>query len=291
MFYEGSASGLLRMPLELNSFSSSTIPIVPADFFTEIERYDADDACLVGSITLDGTVIKNRNKECTRLVGHADDMQTANVTTYRSLVYHTIDGIMHHTSPTTEELNAAKNNGVTPNLAIDMVRYMEFVTPKGNIARITYPNFYTAPITTIEDTRAWLKTQSENQWKAVLEQENASSISESHRIIAEQYLSARPLSGDIPDWNQFISDEMIVQILQAKNWLHPDVTLKYQQAVESMLSYSHENPDGNRVHDTPKIPETPGQDYEIAYLGLTSFVPLQENADDEYNSIQANYNQ
>ena len=289
VFYEGAELGLIKPEY---AFSSSTIPIVPNDFFTEAELYDRDDACLVGSLTLDGVAVKTRDEACIGLVGHGEDATMGDMTTYRSVVYHTIDGIMHHTSPTPEELSAAATNGVTPNLAIDMVRYMEFVTPGGNIARITYPNFYSAPITSIADTREWLRAESERQWQGVLAAENATTISDSHRMIAQQYLSARPLSGEVPDWNAFITDDMIVQILQAKNWLHPDVTLKYQQAVESMLSYSHEHPDRDPLHYTPKIPEIPGQDYEIAYLGLTPLVPLAENNhDDEYNAIQSIYDQ
>ena len=61
---------------------------------------------------------------------------------------------------------------------------------------------------------------------------------------------------------------MIVKILQAKNWLHPDISKKYKQAIEAMLSYSH----GASGSLTPSVlpPQIPSlsQEYEIAYLGL-----------------------
>jgi hypothetical protein len=58
--------------------------------------------------------------------------------------YHTIPSLLRHVSPTSAEIEAAKNTNITPSLPIDMVRYVEFLTPKGNIARINYPNFFTA---------------------------------------------------------------------------------------------------------------------------------------------------
>lgn len=63
---------------------------------------------------------------------------------------------------------------------------------------------------------------------------------------------------------------MVLKILQAKHWLHPDTSLKYRQAIEAMLSYSHENTSVTPLVDNPpKIP-SPSTEYEIAYLGLPS---------------------
>ncbi len=38
--------------------------------------------------------------------------------------------MMKHVSPTPAELSAAESNGATPSLAIDVVRSVEFLTPK-----------------------------------------------------------------------------------------------------------------------------------------------------------------
>ncbi len=61
---------------------------------------------------------------------------------------------------------------------------------------------------------------------------------------------------------------MIEKIIQAKNWLHPDISIKYKKALESMLSYSHVNTSVTPLVETaPAIPSTT-EEYEIAYLGL-----------------------
>ena len=51
-------------------------------------------------------------------------------TLYRNFDYHTIPSMMKHVSPTPSELAAAEQNGATPSLAIDVVRSVEFLTPK-----------------------------------------------------------------------------------------------------------------------------------------------------------------
>gem|GEM_PF-5380524 len=60
--------------------------------------------------------------------------------------------------------------------------------------------------------------------------------------------------------------------------MNPDVTTKYKKAIETTLSYSHEYISGSLLNP-PKIPN-PASSYEIAYLGLTPFIPNSEsNAD------------
>lgn len=90
------------------------------------------------------------------------------------------------------------------------------------------------------------------------------------------------------DWNQYVSDEFIVKVLQAKNWLNPDVTVKYKQAIETSLSYSHEYPGQPEYASPPKLP-TLSDSYEIAYLGLTSFFPSSTD-NSEVNQIENDYN-
>lgn len=51
-------------------------------------------------------------------------------TIYHDRAYHTIPSLMKHVSPTPDELSAAEKNGTTPSLAIDIVRSVEFLTPK-----------------------------------------------------------------------------------------------------------------------------------------------------------------
>lgn len=92
-------------------------------------------------------------------------------TVYRNYRYHTIPSLMRHVSPTPTELAAAENNPATPSLAIDVVRSLEFLTPKGARAKLTYPNLFDAPSTSIADVRAWLKNISDSDWNAIISQE------------------------------------------------------------------------------------------------------------------------
>lgn len=83
---------------------------------------------------------------------------------------------------------------------------------------------------------------------------------------------------------------MIIQVLQAKRWLRPDVTEKYQELIESMLSYSRTLPaPEDPIKNVPKTPPNDSADYEIAFLGLSQFVPKEEATDENISQIQATY--
>lgn len=170
--------------------------------------------------------------------GGAEGGEVIDTSEYVSVSYHTLEGILRHISPTDAEIAAAKSSGATPSLPIDTIRYVEFVTPKGNIARIHYPNFFQTPATDIASFRAWLSDISRNDWNSIIAQENATNLSP-EQIQAKQYLGGNGSIPGIPiDWNQFLSDTAITQILQARNWLTPDVSRKYTQSIEAALSYS-----------------------------------------------------
>lgn len=209
-------------------------------------------------------------------------------TNYRTLNYHTIDGILYHISPTEEEIAAADENGATPSLPININRSVEFLTKKGNIATIAYPNFYRMDATTVEGVRAWLREDANRQWNEILARENATNQSEFDANISENILGAKNLPQNF-DWNDYISDELIVQILQAKNWLHPDITKKYQDSVESMLSYSQSPSNGNILQKIPATSAETEKMYEIAYLGLSSVAPMGDDSQDDFSSVQNDY--
>lgn len=89
-------------------------------------------------------------------------------------------------------------------------------------------------------------------------------------MTANAYLAAGTIPPTPIDWNAYISDDTITKILQAKHWLNPNISAKYKQAIESILSYSHEDTSVRPVIDSPpKIPAI-SSEYEIAYLGLPS---------------------
>ncbi len=119
-----------------------------------------------------------------------------------------------------------------------MERYVEFFTPKGNIARIHYPNFFDIRASDVSSARSWIRAQAEREWQAIIDREG-STILTPEEVKVATYLSPGILPRVPIDWNQYISDEMITKILQSRNWLQPDISVKYRQAIESMLSYSH----------------------------------------------------
>jgi hypothetical protein len=100
--------------------------------------------CLSWELWVDGKALKKATKTCIVSTPGTEsiDGSTIDTTLYENRYYHTIPSIWSHTSPTDSEILAAEANKVTPSLAIDQIRFVEFLTPKWNIARINYPNFF-----------------------------------------------------------------------------------------------------------------------------------------------------
>lgn len=256
-----------------------------------MERYNGSTDCLIGTLSIDGQNFQNNNS-CiyTTKSGSDGDSETVNRTNYRNLSYHTIDGILYHISPTEEELKAAEKNGVTPNLPININRSVEFVTKKGNIVTIKYPNFFRMNATNIDEVREWLRQDSEKQWQEILQKENQTEQSDVDAQISENILKAKNLPERF-DWNDYISDELITQVLQAKNWLHPDITKKYRDTIEASLSYSGNPSNGNIFSKIPQISEKTEKTYEIAYFGLSDVNPGGSDTNDDIKNLLADYNQ
>ncbi len=61
---------------------------------------------------------------------------------YRTIDYKKIPSWIEHKSPTDEEYGAALRAKTTPSLAVDRDRYIDFISAKGTLSRIAYPNFY-----------------------------------------------------------------------------------------------------------------------------------------------------
>lgn len=264
------------------------IPIrVDDNFFAEMNRYSGSTRCMVGDLIIDGKKFSNHN-ECIEYHRWDDEDVRVNYTNYRNLNYHTIDGILYHISPTDEEFKAAEDNGATPSIPVNINRSVEFLTKKGNIAKIQYPNFYKMSAKTVDEVRAWLAEDSRRQWNAILETENSTTQSDFDANISENILGAKNLPTEF-DWNDYISDELIVQILQAKNWLHPDVSKKYQDAVESMLSYSGNARNDDILQKMPAISEKSEKTYDIAYLGLAPILPNDGDSSEDVNAIKNDY--
>jgi hypothetical protein len=162
-------------------------------------------------------------------------------TIYRNYAFHTIPSLLKHVSPTPSELDAAENNGATPGLPIDIIRSVEFLTPRGAKAKFTYPNLFDAPTESVQSVRDWLKNISLTEWNAILAKESSMS-NVGPEIALNSALSVSSLPAGPIDWNTLVSDEVIEKVIQAKRWLTPNVTEKYQKLVETSLSYSKKIP-------------------------------------------------
>lgn len=111
--------------------------------------------------------------------------------------------------------------------------------------------------------RAWLKELSESQWSKIIAQENATTLTPD-QIEAHSYIPSTSLPASPIDWNTLISDTALDKIIQARNWIHPDITEKAKNIVEISLSYSHQYSDDIK-NNPPLLPQT-GSGYDIAYL-------------------------
>jgi hypothetical protein len=259
--------------------------------------YDADGNLVTGSLyscsagwelRVDGKKIKDYATSCPVAAAEVSTNSTFESlweqapapTNTENLEFHTIPSIYRHASPTTEEIAAAQSGGVTPSLAIDMERFVEFITPNGHIARIPYPNFFSseAPIDTIANFRSWLTSLSQDAWNPILQHESLP-LDNAWVRMKELLASGRTLPTTIIDWNTLISDEMIIKILQAKNWLAGTPTQKYQSRLEASLSFSQLFT-GALEKNIPSLTSSP-EGYEIAYLGLSPFIPRWESAEDD----------
>ena len=96
---------------------------------TSIVEYNSR-TCFAGSLFLNGQAMKVANNLCIQTMGGGDSSYEVDNTFYEDRYYHTIPSVWSHVSPTDEEISASKANGVTPSLAIDQIRYVEFLTPK-----------------------------------------------------------------------------------------------------------------------------------------------------------------
>ncbi len=263
-----------------------TLSMIP--WWTESINYFQTKACLVGTMSLNGAPFITAARTCSTTLWSGEDMTTTDTSIREDVSFRTIPSILRHVSPTDEEIQAAEANGVTPSLPVDMIRYVEFLTPKWNIVRLNYPNFFEAPAGDALAIRAWLKWISETTWNAIIAQENNTSYTPAAPNIESQLVSGAIPSTPI-DWNNYISDATIDAILRARNWLTPDVTKKYKTAIETSLSYSREYTWTATTLQPPKYPIKSGG-YDIAYLGLAPFVPAsKENIDPEIANISAAY--
>ena len=155
------------------SFMGAVFPAYTAD-------YRDLGPCLKGSLFLDGKGVSSVDNSCDR-----------DNTVYRDISFHTIDSMVHHTSPSLDELNAATENGVTPSLPVDMTRAVEFVSPMGAAVMLRYPNFFTLPMdVSVDELKAFIKNDLDNQWNWMNYKDGTTGIKNDEIRIAKEYLDA-----------------------------------------------------------------------------------------------------
>ncbi len=140
--YNSSQTYTVAWPDEWNVrgiYNGSTVPRFTCNTTHQVDvtvpleksmREYSTRTCFAGSIFLNGQVLKVANNICIQTMGGGDSTYEVDNTFYEDRYYHTIPSIWSHASPTNAEISAAKINGITPSLAIDQIRYVEFLTPK-----------------------------------------------------------------------------------------------------------------------------------------------------------------
>lgn len=191
---------------------------------------------------------------------------------------------MRHQSPSNEEFAEAEKTGVTPSLGIDAEHFVEFVTRKGNIAKIYYPNYFTQTTTEVA-SESDDKFSLRKQWQKVLETENNTNISVEELDIIDRAFGVQSLPNDL-SWEQFVPADMISAVKEAKNWLSYDVASKHKYALETLVGGSADDASLFSGADVG-FSGMPGKKrasglYEIAYFGLNSVIP--SNDGDAYDS-------
>jgi len=99
---------------------------------------------------------------------------------------------------------------------------------------------------TVEDFRAELRDFEASQWDSILTSEAQATDPEAN---ISQYLVTGSLPTSSPDWNQYLTDDIIRDIIRIRKWLQADPYNKYNATIESFLSVSHD-PDAS---DTTRL--------------------------------------
>jgi hypothetical protein len=100
--------------------------------------------CNVYTITLEGNAPKTVGETCIEAATGGDngDAGGGEYGTVHKYTYKKVPSWIEHTSPNNEEYGGALKGMVTPSLATDKDRYIDFLTPAGTVAKIEYPNLY-----------------------------------------------------------------------------------------------------------------------------------------------------
>lgn len=99
------------------------------------ENYKQSDT----RINLRRNIFLNEQKIIAFNGGHGGSCDEIDVYSYH---YKTIPSRMAHVSPSFEEIDGQIQNMVAPNLPIDAVRYVDFISARGGYRKIEYPALF-----------------------------------------------------------------------------------------------------------------------------------------------------
>lgn len=204
-----------------------------SDYYTYKNNLLAEN-CTISKLELDGVIVKQSGSFCTEKRGV---INYEKVYSFKTLSNY----IMEHKSPTDEEYGIELGNLVTPSLASDRERYVDYLDKNIVYQKIVYPNFFRITLSGSE-----LNYPGAGQKIKTLLDEKTAEI--------------KTIGGNIDLYQIFSADQKALNaIIEGIIWNNMrNATLKYSSILERNL-----NIDGEQ-----KITAN-GQknDYEIAYLG------------------------
>jgi hypothetical protein len=223
--------------------------------------------CNVYTITLDGSAPKTVGELC-KETSSGDGGGGAEYGTIHKYTYKKVPSWIEHTSPNSEEYGAALKGMVTPSLATDKDRYIDFLTPAGTVAKIEYPNFYrlkwsTTETLTADMVRNRIKEVLDAKTKEISElitRESPTKLS-GGKLIEYNLLKRAdyPLEG-VDLYSRLAgAGNALDTIVDTVLWYNEEnATSKYAFILEKYL-----DSDGNSPYPLAGLKK----DYEIAYIG------------------------
>ncbi len=200
-----------------------------------------------------------------------------------SVIFKIIPSYIEHKSPTADELYKQISSNVTPDLPIDKIRYIDFISAKWNYKKINYPNFFSFKIDTKEELslekvkEEFIKKLNDysKNLNDLVKSENPKDLTGVDESLYD-ILKIREYVDKEIDLNEFLDEQWSKEIKiwnQIKNITYKDVvifanfwnnldniSLKYKFIIENYLS---DQVWGNTYNFL--LPKNKSE-YEIAYL-------------------------
>lgn len=289
--------------------------LINSDIFEEYKNYK-DWKCLVGSMKIDWqNAMVNRNS-CIEEITTSDwdggtEVTRIDRTHYRDIVYHTIDPLFLHTSPTIEEIELSAQNGATQSLAVDENRFVEFLTQKWQVAKLYYPNafdYYFGNLQYTEfgelsirnlDFTQYIGAVIYLQWKYFLENEDKLNQDDWFSEFLEKFLKVKKLDkivneesyGSLPEVYSATFEKILENVKVDSHfisaaefgwkWLSKNFEEKHKIVVASLLSDNAREIFNQPLYGDLHAGNIITSDfYEIAYLGLEDIKKPKISDDD-----------